>query len=166
MYSGSEKESFLQTRIRMYDKQKIKSSFSILPDESSTYQHLKRSDLQALVWYQCTKQMIQYPSLVDRGWEENEDGIRPIWYSCSQLPPTLLLSAKQLTKSVVPPPKKKAKQTDDTDVATTNPQENISDSESDTDDHYSSSSSDSFSLSSEDSVSDSDFDSDGSAQSL
>jgi hypothetical protein len=34
----------------MYNTQKVKSSFSILPDESSTDEHLKRSDLQTLMW--------------------------------------------------------------------------------------------------------------------
>ena len=72
MYSGSEQESFVETRIRMYNSQKVKASSSILPDESSTNEHLKRSDLQAWVWYQCLKQNIEYPSITDsrkyRGW--------------------------------------------------------------------------------------------------
>ena len=89
MYSGSEQESFVETRIRMYNNQKVKSSSSILPDESSTNEHLKRSDLQAWVWYQCLKQNIEYPSITDRGWEKTEDGIRPIWFTCSQHPQSL-----------------------------------------------------------------------------
>ena len=89
MYSGSEQESFVQTRIRMYNTQKVKSSSSILPDESSTNEHLKRSDLQTLIWYQCLKQNIDYPSITDRGWIETDDGIRPIWFTCPQLPPNI-----------------------------------------------------------------------------
>uniref|UniRef100_UPI00358E375C uncharacterized protein n=1 Tax=Myxine glutinosa TaxID=7769 RepID=UPI00358E375C len=89
MYSGSEQESFVETRIRTYNTQKVKSSSSILPDESSTNEHLKRSDLQAWVWYQCLKQNIEYPSITDRGWENTDDGIRPIWFTCPQLPPSL-----------------------------------------------------------------------------
>ena len=89
MYSGSDQESFVETRIRMYNIQKVKSSSSILPDESSTNEHLKRSDLQTMVWRQCLKQNIQYPSITDRGWKETDDGIRPIWFTCPQLPPSI-----------------------------------------------------------------------------
>ena len=59
MYSGSEQERFVETRVRMYTTQKVKYSSSLLPDESSTNEHLKRSDLQTLVWYQSLKQNIE-----------------------------------------------------------------------------------------------------------
>ena len=95
MYAGSEHEEYVRTRIRMYDKQKVKSSSSILPDESSTNEHLKRSDLQAFIWYQCLKQDIEYPSIKHRGWEEMEDGIRPIWFTCPQFPPSPLVTSSR-----------------------------------------------------------------------
>ena len=95
MYAGSEHEEYVRTRIRMYDKQKVKSSSSILPDESSTNEHLKRSDLQAFIWYQCLKQDIEYPSIKHRGWEETEDGIRPIWFTCPQFPPSLSVTSSR-----------------------------------------------------------------------
>ena len=53
MYPGTGNETFTQTRLRMFNKQKIKSSMSILPDENSLNEHIKRSDLQSKVWYQC-----------------------------------------------------------------------------------------------------------------
>ena len=95
MYSGSEQERFVKTRVRMYNTQKVKSSSSILPDESIMNEHLKRSDLQTLVWYQCLKQNIRYPSVTDRGWEERDDGIRPIWFTCPQFPPSFSKSKKR-----------------------------------------------------------------------
>jgi len=67
VHPGSEQESFVETRMRMYNNQKIKSSSSILPDESIADEHLKRSDLQACTWYQCLKQNIKYPPVDDRG---------------------------------------------------------------------------------------------------
>ena len=95
MYPGNEHEEFVTTRIRMYNKQKVKSSSSILPDESSINEHLKRSDLQAFVGHQCLKQNIEYPSIKHRGWEKMEDGIQPIWFICHQFPPSLsLLSSR------------------------------------------------------------------------
>jgi hypothetical protein len=89
MYAGSEQECFVETRVRMYNSLKTKASSSILPDESSTNEHLKRSDLQARLWYQCLQQNIHYPSLAGRGWEKSEDGIRPVWFTCPQFPPSL-----------------------------------------------------------------------------
>ena len=46
MYPGKDEESFLQTRIRMYSKQKVKSSSGILPNESSADEHIKRSNFR------------------------------------------------------------------------------------------------------------------------
>ena len=72
----------------MYERQKVKSSLGIIPDENSTTQHLKRSCLQAYIWHQCTQQMINYPPLTEAwGWKEEETGIVPIWYTYSQFPP-------------------------------------------------------------------------------
>lgn len=68
---------------------KVKSSSSILPDENSTSQHLKRSDLQVFLWYQCLQENIEYPSITDRGWENTEDGIKPVWFTCPQFLPSL-----------------------------------------------------------------------------
>ena len=95
LYAESEQEKNVETRVRMYNTRKVKSSSSLLPEESSTNGHLKSSDLQTLVWYQCLKQNIGYPSITDRGWEETNDGIRPIWFTCLQLPPSLSKSKKE-----------------------------------------------------------------------
>ena len=89
MYPGLEQESFVETRIRMYCKKKVKSSMSILPDKNSTNEHIKRSDLQAFIWYQCLKAVIEYPDITDRGWQRKEAGIQPVWFTYPQLPPSL-----------------------------------------------------------------------------
>ncbi|KAG1675715.1 hypothetical protein GQR58_014542 [Nymphon striatum] len=88
MYGGNKDECYIDTRIRMYERQKVKSSSGIIPDENSTTQHLKRSCFQAYIWHQCTQQMIDYPPLNKTwGWKEEEVGIVPVWYTCSQFPP-------------------------------------------------------------------------------
>ena len=88
MYGGNKGECHVDTRIRMYERQKVKSSLGIIPAENSTTQHLKRSCLQAYIWHQCTQQMINYPPLTEAwGWKEEETGIVPIWYTYSQFPP-------------------------------------------------------------------------------
>ncbi|KAG1648069.1 hypothetical protein GQR58_030110 [Nymphon striatum] len=87
-YPGNKDECYVDTRIRMYKRQKVKSSSGIIPDENSTTQHLKRSCFQAYIWHQCTQQMIDYPPLNKTwGWKEEEVGIVPVWYTCSQFPP-------------------------------------------------------------------------------
>ena len=88
MYPGKINESFVDTRIRMYENQIVKSSSGLIPDENSAIHHLKRSCSQILIWHQCTKQIIDYPPMNEIwGWKESEDGIVPVWYTCSQFPP-------------------------------------------------------------------------------
>ena len=52
MYSGLSGESITETRVRMYQKQKIKTSSTLIPDEESIGQHLKRGDFQCSIWKQ------------------------------------------------------------------------------------------------------------------
>eukprot|EP00795_Rhopilema_esculentum_P000918 gene918-10674_t len=71
MYRGNKDECHVDTIIRMYERQKVKSGLGIIPDENSTTQHLKRKWLQAHIWHQCTKQMINFPLLTETwGWKE------------------------------------------------------------------------------------------------
>ena len=67
LYPGKAAETFVGTRMRMYERQKTKSSLTMLPDLSSTKEHLKRADLQAYIWYQCLSTNIKYPSPENRG---------------------------------------------------------------------------------------------------
>ena len=39
MYPGKDDESVVQTRVRMYNNQKLKSSLSLIPDASSAREH-------------------------------------------------------------------------------------------------------------------------------
>eukprot|EP00794_Sanderia_malayensis_P017904 gene17904-19682_t len=50
MYSGMAKESYLQTRIRLYQRLKTKSSAAIPPDPKSLSEDIKRANLQSYVW--------------------------------------------------------------------------------------------------------------------
>ena len=45
MYPGKDGEDYVETRIRMYDQQRVKSSLGLLPDKHSSLEHLKRSNL-------------------------------------------------------------------------------------------------------------------------
>ena len=61
MYPGKDNESIAETRSRMYEKQKQNSSRNLIPDQSSLYEHPKRTKLQTMIWNQCCEQNIVYP---------------------------------------------------------------------------------------------------------
>ena len=67
MQQGKESEDYVETRIRIRDQWKIKSSISLFSDKHSSAEHLKRTTLLANIWKQCLKQDIDYPPPVDNG---------------------------------------------------------------------------------------------------
>ena len=73
----------------MYAKQKTKSSTNLIPDESSVLEHLKRANLQAFIWKQCTSQDMVIPPVEGHGWKDEDGQIKPVWYLNDQLPPCL-----------------------------------------------------------------------------
>lgn len=83
----------------MYNQQKVKSSVSLLPDKHGADEHLKRSNLQACIWKQCLKQGIDYPPPEDNGWQQSDDGLIPVWFSCPQFPPSLCRKHPRKSKS-------------------------------------------------------------------
>ena len=73
----------------MYQKKKIKTSSTLISDEESIVQHLKRSDLQCFIGKQCMKQNMIIPKLKACGWYMKDGKILPIWYVGKQLPSSL-----------------------------------------------------------------------------
>ena len=57
MYPGKETDSVVDTRSKMYEKQKQKASSSLIPDPDSLNQHLKRARLQTMIWTQTEYQL-------------------------------------------------------------------------------------------------------------
>ena len=81
MYNGNKRESYLQTRMRLYQQQKEKSSVSLPPDPDSLLQALKRTQMQTLLWQQCGEITIKQCNPEQYGWKW-EDGAKkmvPIW---------------------------------------------------------------------------------------
>jgi len=70
----------------MYKQQKNKSSLTLLPDK---HKHVKQSNLQAYIWKQCVLKDINYPNPEECGWQVEENSIVPVWFHCSQFPPSL-----------------------------------------------------------------------------
>ena len=88
MYSGLPGESIIETRVRMYQKKKIKTSLTLISDEESIVQHLERSDLQCFIWKQYMKQNMIIPKPEGRGWYMKDGTDLPIWCVGEQLPPS------------------------------------------------------------------------------
>ena len=78
----------------MYDKQKQKASANLIPDQSSLTEHLRRAKYQAIIWSQYANQNIYNPNTEDYGLV-NENGLKPCWFTCSQLPPSLTKRSKK-----------------------------------------------------------------------
>ena len=66
--SGKSEESLIQTRSKMFAKQKATSSLQLLPDPNSLDQHFKTADLQTFIWRQCLQHNVNYVSLEGKGW--------------------------------------------------------------------------------------------------
>ena len=96
----SQTESYIEIRIRLYQKQKIKSSESLIPDENSAIHHLKRTWFQCFILLHCLDQQIQYPNIDDNsGWSQDDVSILPVWYTCSQL--QILSASQQIAQTSV-----------------------------------------------------------------
>lgn len=94
MYPGIETDSVVDTRSKMYEKQKQKASSSLIPDPDSLNQHLKRARLQTMIWTQSGQQNIDYPNPTEYGWVQ-EDGLKPLWFVGPQLPPSLTRASRK-----------------------------------------------------------------------
>ena len=94
MYSGKPSESYVETRINMYKKIKIKSSASLPADPSSIVQEIKRVFLQCYTWVNCLNPHVRRLEPQEHGWQFDEKSSRlmPKWFTGSQLPPCLVRS--------------------------------------------------------------------------
>ena len=55
IYNRYSRETLVETRIRLYQQAKRKSSATITPDPSSMLQDIKRGQLQLPVWIHCLR---------------------------------------------------------------------------------------------------------------
>ena len=91
IYSGKMSESYVETRIRLYDQQACKNSTNIPPDPDSLLQDLKRKQLQVNIWRQLDKITMTIFDHKLYGWKvREEDGILvPVWLTGNEFPPSL-----------------------------------------------------------------------------
>ena len=100
MYSGKDKESYVETRVRMYCRMKIKSSLSLPPDPHLLKQAILRAHWQTYYWLRCTEASVESLSAEDCGWQWSfeERSLKPVWFTCPQQPPSLRSRQKNMSK--------------------------------------------------------------------
>ena len=80
-YSGHIGETVVETRVRLYKRQKVKTSQSIPPDPDSMKQAILRINHQLYYWVRCNINMTETIPLEDNGWIVAEDSVIPVWFT-------------------------------------------------------------------------------------
>ena len=91
LYTGKEKETYIETRIRLYQEMKVKSSMSLPPDPDSIIQVIKRAHYQIYFWLRCTEVNPEVIPFSNNGWKwcDKQELVVPVWFTGNQLPPIL-----------------------------------------------------------------------------
>ena len=84
---GKINEDYVDTRVTSYDRLKIKTTQSILPDPESIIQHIKRANLQCYQYKHCTENWLTLIDPCSSGWTREENGeLVPLWFNGKQFP--------------------------------------------------------------------------------
>ena len=88
LYAGKPNETYIATRIRLYQDIKVKSSMSISPDPDSLMQVIKRVHFEVYYWIRSTEMNIEEIDYRRFGWKwcDKECQTVPIWFTGRQLP--------------------------------------------------------------------------------
>ena len=73
LYAGCEEETYVETRIRLYKKQKQKISMNLPPDADCCRQAIFRAHYQAYYWTHCLQSNIPSINFEDNGWSCHEE---------------------------------------------------------------------------------------------
>ena len=73
MYSGHVGESLVDTRVRLYENQKVKSSLTLPPDPDSIKQVILRVNHQLYYWCNCDVPQLEVIPLEGNGWRVDAD---------------------------------------------------------------------------------------------
>ena len=81
-YNGSEIESLVDVRVKIYRSMKTKSSQSLprSPDPKSMEQHIRRCNCQLMIWLSCDQANHQCISLDSSGWMVKNEQMQLIWF--------------------------------------------------------------------------------------
>ncbi len=100
-YGGNSNQTYVETRIRLYNDMKVKSSMCIPPDPDSVIQVIKRAHYQIYHWIRSTEINIEPIDYQQLGWKWSDEQqlVVPIWFTGSQLPPSLRNKRKKKQSS-------------------------------------------------------------------
>ena len=74
----------MQTRIRLYQAMKMKSSQALPPDPDSAKQAILRIHYQVYYWLRYALKTVPAISFADNAWKLDENGVIPTWFTgCS-----------------------------------------------------------------------------------
>ena len=89
MYTSKAGEEYVDTRVCLYKHLSCKSPMPLPPDPDSLVQVIKRAHFQIFEWLRCCEPVINHLNLQDCGWEINDDEVKPVWYTGSQMTPSV-----------------------------------------------------------------------------
>ena len=72
VYNGKDKETYVETRIRLYRQQKKKTSRNLPPDQNSCYQAILRAHHQAYQYLRVADKIMEPLPLKEYGWVIND----------------------------------------------------------------------------------------------
>ena len=80
-YAGTRGESLVETRVRLYQKQKVKTSQSLPPDPDSMKQAVLRINHQLFYWTRAD--ILQTPTIAlnGNGWTTENNKVNPVWFT-------------------------------------------------------------------------------------
>ena len=81
-YAGRIDESLVETRVRLYEKQKVKTSQSLPADPDSMKQAILRINYQMYYWKRSDQAIVDEIPLEENGWnvDEESNSVTPIWF--------------------------------------------------------------------------------------
>ena len=86
-YAGRIDESLVETRVRLYEKQKVKTSQSLPADPDSMKQAILRINYQMYYWKRSDQAIVDEIPLEENGWnvDEESNSETPIWFEGQNL---------------------------------------------------------------------------------
>ena len=100
VYNGKYEEDYVETRIRLYEMQKKKTSRTLPPDPNSCQQAILRAHHQAYQYVRVSNKIIKQLPLEANDWLITDEGVLPLWFTCSQLPPSITSRKKNVSKTL------------------------------------------------------------------
>eukprot|EP00794_Sanderia_malayensis_P013309 gene13309-14682_t len=88
IYNGKSDEDLVSLRIRQYDRLRLKTTQTIIPDPGSIAYAVKRANMAAYYLKHFGTRIVQKINPCDSGWYCKDGVLNPRWYDGPQMPPS------------------------------------------------------------------------------